>query len=145
MSRAEKQFVPTLRSVTGPNFWLNNSVPLHLLRGSDNRFWDLFLFCTFHTCGKTLLSVICCKPGVIKARLERRVNKDRLFIHTEHHVSLPNTTITNYESFCKSNALVNAWNKRYSFCLMVEESDHRYVLHTRRIHVTRYRIRYDMV
>jgi hypothetical protein len=27
-----------------------------------------------------------------------------------------------------------------SFCLMVEASDHGYVLHTRRIHVTRYRI-----
>jgi hypothetical protein len=27
----------------------------------------------------------------------------------------------------------------YSFCLMVEASDHGYVLHTRRIHVTRYR------
>jgi hypothetical protein len=33
----------------------------------------------------------------------------------------------------------------YSFCLMVEASDHGYVLHTRRIHVTRYRIRYDMI
>jgi hypothetical protein len=31
--------------------------------------------------------------------------------------------------------------KRYSFCLMVEASDHGYVLHTRRIHVTLYRIR----
>jgi hypothetical protein len=33
-------------------------------------------------------------------------------------------------------------NKRYeySFCLMVEASDHGYVLHTRRIHVTRYKI-----
>jgi hypothetical protein len=30
--------------------------------------------------------------------------------------------------------------ERYSFCLMVEASDHGYVLHTRRIHVTRYRI-----
>jgi hypothetical protein len=30
--------------------------------------------------------------------------------------------------------------KNYSFCLMVEASDHGYVLHTRRIHVTRYRI-----
>jgi hypothetical protein len=29
----------------------------------------------------------------------------------------------------------------YSFCLMVEASNHGYVLHTRRIHVTRYRIR----
>jgi hypothetical protein len=28
----------------------------------------------------------------------------------------------------------------YSFCLMVEASDHGYVLHTRRIHVTRYGI-----
>jgi hypothetical protein len=28
---------------------------------------------------------------------------------------------------------------------MVEASDHGYVLHTRRIHVTRYRIRYDMI
>jgi hypothetical protein len=27
---------------------------------------------------------------------------------------------------------------------MVEASDHGYVSHTRRIHVTRYRIRYDM-
>jgi hypothetical protein len=27
---------------------------------------------------------------------------------------------------------------------MVEASDYRYVLHTRRIHVTRYRIRYDI-
>jgi hypothetical protein len=36
-------------------------------------------------------------------------------------------------------------NKSYSFCLMVEASDHRYVLRTRRIHVTRYRIRYDMI
>jgi hypothetical protein len=36
-------------------------------------------------------------------------------------------------------------NKRYSFCLMVEASDHGYVLHTRRIHVTRYGIRYDMI
>jgi hypothetical protein len=35
--------------------------------------------------------------------------------------------------------------KVYSFCLMVEASDHGYVLHTRRIHVTRYRIRYDMI
>jgi hypothetical protein len=35
--------------------------------------------------------------------------------------------------------------KRYSFCLMVEASDHGYVLHTRRIHVKRYRIRYDMI
>jgi hypothetical protein len=31
-------------------------------------------------------------------------------------------------------------NKRY-FCLMAEASDHGYVLHTRHIHVTRYRIR----
>jgi uncharacterized protein (DUF486 family) len=31
--------------------------------------------------------------------------------------------------------------KYYSFCLIVEASDHGYVLHTRRIHVTRYRIR----
>jgi hypothetical protein len=29
---------------------------------------------------------------------------------------------------------------KYSFCLTVEASDHGYVLHTRRIHVTRYRI-----
>jgi hypothetical protein len=29
----------------------------------------------------------------------------------------------------------------YSFCLMVEAPDHGYVLHTKRIHVTRYRIR----
>jgi hypothetical protein len=35
--------------------------------------------------------------------------------------------------------------KVYSFCLMVEASDHGYVLFTRRIHVTRYRIRYDMI
>jgi hypothetical protein len=35
--------------------------------------------------------------------------------------------------------------KRYSFCLVVEASDHGYVLHTRRIHATRYRIRYDMI
>jgi hypothetical protein len=35
--------------------------------------------------------------------------------------------------------------KVYNFCLMVEASDHGYVLHTRRIHVTRYRIRYDMI
>jgi hypothetical protein len=28
----------------------------------------------------------------------------------------------------------------YSFCLMVEASDHGYVLHTRRIHVTRYNV-----
>jgi hypothetical protein len=28
---------------------------------------------------------------------------------------------------------------------MVEASDHGYVLHTRRIHVTQYRIRYDMI
>jgi hypothetical protein len=35
-------------------------------------------------------------------------------------------------------------NKRYSFCLMLEASDHGYVLQTRRIHVTRYRIRYDI-
>jgi hypothetical protein len=35
--------------------------------------------------------------------------------------------------------------KNYSFCLMVEASDHGYVLRTRRIHVTRYRIRYDMI
>jgi hypothetical protein len=35
--------------------------------------------------------------------------------------------------------------KDYSFRLMVEASDHGYVLHTRRIHVTRYRIRYDMI
>jgi hypothetical protein len=35
--------------------------------------------------------------------------------------------------------------KRYSFCPMVEASDHGYVLHTRRIQVTRYRIRYDMI
>jgi hypothetical protein len=34
--------------------------------------------------------------------------------------------------------------KVYSFCLMVEASDHGYVLHTRRIHGTRYRIRYDI-
>jgi hypothetical protein len=34
--------------------------------------------------------------------------------------------------------------KDNSFCLMVEASDHGYVLHTRRIHVTRYRIRYDI-
>jgi hypothetical protein len=33
-----------------------------------------------------------------------------------------------------------AVNKKYSFCLMVEASDHGNVLHTRRIHVTRYRI-----
>jgi hypothetical protein len=32
-------------------------------------------------------------------------------------------------------------NMRKSFCLMVEASDYGYVLHTRRIHVTRYRIR----
>jgi hypothetical protein len=32
-------------------------------------------------------------------------------------------------------------NKRsYSFCLMVEASDRGYVLHTRRIHVTRYNV-----
>jgi hypothetical protein len=35
--------------------------------------------------------------------------------------------------------------KDYIFCLMVEASDHGYVLHTRSIHVTRYRIRYDMI
>jgi hypothetical protein len=35
--------------------------------------------------------------------------------------------------------------KVYSFCLMVEALDHGYVLHTRRIHFTRYRIRYDMI
>jgi hypothetical protein len=35
------------------------------------------------------------------------------------------------------------FKKVYSFWLMVEASDHGYVLHTRRIHVTRYRIRYD--
>jgi hypothetical protein len=33
----------------------------------------------------------------------------------------------------------------YSFCLTVEASDHGYVLHTRRIHVTQYRIRYDKI
>jgi hypothetical protein len=31
-------------------------------------------------------------------------------------------------------------NKIYSFCLMVEASDHGYVLHTRRIRVTRYNV-----
>jgi len=111
MSHAEKQFVPALRSATGRNFWLNNSVSLHLLRGSDNRFQDIFLFCTFHTCCKTLLSVICCTPAVTQARLGRRVNKDRLLIHTEHHVSLPNSFITNYGSFFNSYSLVNTWNK----------------------------------
>jgi hypothetical protein len=53
-------------------------------------------------------------------------------------------------------ALEHRWNKciclkgdyvekDYSFCLMVEASDHGYVLHTRRIHVTRYTVRYDMI
>jgi hypothetical protein len=36
---------------------------------------------------------------------------------------------------------INQELENYSFCLMVEASDHGYVLHTRRIHVTRYRIR----
>jgi hypothetical protein len=41
-----------------------------------------------------------------------------------------------------ANTIINLHNKnRYSFCLMVEASDHGYVLHTRHIHVTRYRIR----
>jgi hypothetical protein len=35
----------------------------------------------------------------------------------------------------------SSYEKVYSFCLMVEASDHGYVLHTRRIHVTRYRKR----
>jgi ABC-type enterochelin transport system ATPase subunit len=35
--------------------------------------------------------------------------------------------------------------RKVSFCPMVEASDHGYVLRTRRsIHVTRYRIRYDI-
>jgi hypothetical protein len=40
---------------------------------------------------------------------------------------------------------VSSWSwdfrKSYSFCLMVEASDHGYVLRTRPIHVTRYRVR----
>jgi hypothetical protein len=36
--------------------------------------------------------------------------------------------------------IVTRSKKCYNFCLMVEASDHGYVLHTRRIHVTRYRI-----
>jgi hypothetical protein len=35
--------------------------------------------------------------------------------------------------------------KVYIFCLMVEALDHGYILHTRHIHVTRYRIRYGMI
>jgi hypothetical protein len=42
-------------------------------------------------------------------------------------------------------AATSPQKKVYSFCIMVEASDHGYILHTRRIHVTRYRIRYDMI
>jgi hypothetical protein len=45
----------------------------------------------------------------------------------------------------KDFCIIGNKNKRCSFCLTVEASDHGYVLHTRRIHVTRYRIRYDMI
>jgi hypothetical protein len=44
---------------------------------------------------------------------------------------------------CSSEKQVQSEKKKFrrdSFCLMVEASDHGYVLHTRRIHVTRYRI-----
>jgi hypothetical protein len=44
------------------------------------------------------------------------------------------TVVGKHDLFQKSK------KKCYSFCLMVEASDHGYVLHTRRIHVTRYRI-----
>jgi hypothetical protein len=44
----------------------------------------------------------------------------------------------------KRKMRVRSWSFKkkilYSFCLMVEASDHEYVLHTRRIHVTRYNV-----
>jgi hypothetical protein len=38
------------------------------------------------------------------------------------------------------NILPTIKRQEESFCLMVEASDHGYVLHTRRIHVTRYNV-----
>jgi hypothetical protein len=49
-----------------------------------------------------------------------------------------------FNNFSDNRTVYDIWKKVYSFCLMVEASDHGYVLHTRRIHVTRYRIRYDI-
>jgi hypothetical protein len=43
--------------------------------------------------------------------------------------------------FLLSLIYYNKKKRRRYFCLMVEASDNGYVLHTRRIHVTRYRIR----
>jgi hypothetical protein len=48
-------------------------------------------------------------------------------------------------NFYTTHASFSGGKKDYSFCLMVEASDHGYVLHTRSKHVTRYRIRYDMI
>jgi hypothetical protein len=65
--------------------------------------------------------------------------------HTPSCAAMP--SIINQE-LCNSSGLSphpSAYQKGYSFCLMVEASDHGYVLHTRRIHVTRYRRRYDMI
>jgi hypothetical protein len=44
-------------------------------------------------------------------------------------------------SITSTNEEKSEQTKEKSFCLMVEASDHGHVLHTRRIHVTRYRIR----
>jgi hypothetical protein len=44
-------------------------------------------------------------------------------------------------TYTDGNGKVFVLKKRsYSFCLMVEASDHGYVLHIRRIHVTRYNV-----
>jgi hypothetical protein len=89
----------------------------------------------------------CCYLWICNSQWYRRFNSFRN-TRKEEHLSYQIFKSTNryLNSFHISNRLINKFRKMiYSFCLMVEASDHGYVLHMRRIHVTRYRIRYDMI
>ena len=112
MSHPKERFVLTLWSVTGCNFWLNNSVLLHLLQGSDNKFQDLFLFCTFHTCCKTLLYVICCKPGLSQACLGAKCEQGQA---SHSHCTPRKSTENNYH---KLRSIVQT----IFFCKHLEQS-----------------------
>jgi hypothetical protein len=90
-----------------------------------------------HRCNYILLSQVYCVWQVVKTLTIILNNPVFINIHCK---AIKSFSLYSSIYIFQNSGVFTGNNNIYSFCLMVEASDHGYVLHTRRIRVTRYRI-----
>jgi hypothetical protein len=86
---------------------------------------------------------VCLWNGLYKYSLETILTKEPKMSPHQNKAAVPDAPLSvqiSYENATRYNDKLLAYmafsiEKRYSFCLMVEASDHGYFLHTRRIYV----------